>query len=168
MASGSIIDRSQFNRQTILLVEDNDDDVFIMQNTFRRSGIPNPLQVVSDGEQAIDYLKGTGPYSDREKYPLPVILLLDLNMPKKNGFELLQWIREQPDLKRTTVHIFSASSRTVDVERAFDLGANAYLVKPSKVEALIEMVKAWHSLAQFNLFPALEGPTSDPDLPRRK
>src|SRR5439155_5314291 len=88
MASGSIIDRSQFNRQTILLVEDNDDDVFIMQNTFRRSGIPNPLQVVSDGEQAIDYLKGTGPYSDREKYPLPVILLLDLNMPKKNGFEL--------------------------------------------------------------------------------
>ena len=113
-------------------------------------------QVVSDGEEAVAYLEGADRYSDRQKHPMPIVIFLDLNMTKKNGFEVLQWLRQQPGLKRIIVNILSASSRDEDVERAFDYGANAYIVKPSKVDALIEMLKAWHSLAQFNAFPALE------------
>jgi len=153
MDRDSIIDGKMFNQHTVLLVENNDDEVFIMQSVFKKSGVPNPLQVVPDGEKALDYLKGEGAYADRQKYPLPVLILLDLSMPKKNGMEVLQWIREQPRLKRTSVYILTASSRSADVEQAFDLGANAYIIKPSKVGALLELVKAWHSLAQFNVFP---------------
>ena len=153
--STEIIDAKRFNFQTILLVEDNEDDVFIMRSTFRKTGIPNPLQVVPDGEAAIAYLRGDGVYSEPEKYPLPAILLLDLNMPKKNGLEVLQWVRSQPHLKRLTVHILTASTRTVDVQRAYEYGANCYLVKPSKIEALVEMVRSWHQLAQFSAFSAL-------------
>ena len=153
MASEAIIDRATFNQQTILLVEDNEDDVFIMQNAFRRASVPNPLQVVGDGDQAIAYLQGEGMYSDRQRYPLPIVILLDLNMPRKNGLEILGWLRQQPGLKRAAVHILTASSRQADIERAFDLGANAYIVKPSKVEALVEMLKAWHSSSQFQAFP---------------
>lgn len=163
MYSDSIIDRSVSNRQTILLVEDNDDDVLIMLSTFRKAALPNPVQVVSNGEQAVAYLNGEGRYSDRERFPLPVIILLDLNMPRKNGLEVLQWMREQPRFNRTTVHILTASSRKVDVESAFELGANACIVKPSRIEALVEMVKAWHTLAQFSAFPATKGlPTPRP------
>jgi CheY-like chemotaxis protein len=145
-----------FNRQTVLLVEDNDDDVFLMQSMFRKSGIPNPLEIATDGEQAIAYLKGEGTYGDRQKYPQPVIVLLDLNMPRKSGLEVLEWIRRQNSLRRLTVHILSASDRSVDVERAFDLGANAYIVKPGRIQALVEMLKAWHTFAQFSVFPALD------------
>jgi len=153
MTTDGIIERAQFNHHTILLAEDNDDDVLIMQSTFRKAAVPNPLQVVGDGEQAISYLKGQGQYSNRQQFPLPVVVLLDLNMPRKNGFEVLGWIRQEPNLKRTTVHILTASSRTVDVQRAFDLGANAYIIKPSKVDALVEMVKAWHTFSQYEAFP---------------
>jgi CheY-like chemotaxis protein len=153
MGSAAIINRTRFNRQTILLVEDNDDDAFLMQCVFRKSGVSNPLQVVSDGEEAIAYLKGETPYTDRQKYPRPVLVLLDLNMPRKNGLEVLQWIRQQPELKRTTIYILTASSRSVDVKRAFDLGANAYIVKPSKVEALVKTIQTWHAFAQINSFP---------------
>jgi CheY-like chemotaxis protein len=83
-------------------------------------------------------------------------MFLDLNMPKKNGFEVLQWLRQQPGLKRITVNILSASSRGEDVTRAFDCGANVYLVKPSKIEALVEMLKTWRSLGRFSVFPSIE------------
>lgn len=154
MTTEEIIDREQFNQHTILLAEDNEDDVLIMQSTFRKAAVPNPLQVVSDGDQAIAYLKGEAPYSNRQRYPLPVVILLDLNMPRKNGFEVLAWIRADPNLRHTTVDILTASSRTVDVERAFDLGANSYIIKPSKVDALVEMIKAWHTFSRYKAFPA--------------
>ncbi len=157
MNRDGIISGPMFNRQTVLLVEDNEDDVFIMQRSFHKAEVPNPLQVVADGQQAIAYLEGEGKYDDRQRYPLPVVILLDLNLPKKNGHEVLQWVRQQPGLSRNTVHILTASNRAVDVERAFDLGANSYLVKPSRVEALTEMVKAWHRLAQFEAFAAIGG-----------
>jgi len=145
-----------FDRRTILLVEDNEDDVFIMQTAWRKAEVPNPLQVVGDGEEAISYLKGDGDYGDRRKHPLPIVMFLDLNMPRKNGYEVLQWLRQQTGLKRIIVNILSASSRGEDVERAFDCGANVYLVKPSKIEALVEMLKTWRSLGRFSVFPSIE------------
>src|SRR6185503_2275578 len=107
-----------FDRQTILLVEDNEDDVFIMQTAWRKAEMPNPLQVAGDGEEAILYLKGDGDYGDRRKHPLPIVMFLDLNMPRKNGFEVLQWLRQQSGTKRIIVNILSASSRDEDVNHA--------------------------------------------------
>src|SRR6059036_3970049 len=97
-----------FDRRTVLLVEDNEDDVFIMQTAWRKATVPNPLQVVADGEEAVSYLGGEGQYADRQKYPLPVVIFLDLNMPRKKGFEVLQWLRGEPALKRMVVNILSA------------------------------------------------------------
>ena len=80
-------------KKLILLVEDNEDDVSLIERAFARAGIDNPLQVVRDGEQAVSYLKAEGEYADRVKYPLPSLVLLDLKMPRRNGFEVLSWIR---------------------------------------------------------------------------
>jgi CheY-like chemotaxis protein len=144
-----------FSRRTILLVDDNEDDVFIMRTVFRKVGISNPVQVLTNGEEAIHYLSGEGAFADRERFPLPAIILLDLNMPRVNGFEVLNWIRKQPGLKRLIVEVLTASSRPGDVERAFDAGANSYLVKPSRMEELIETMTAWHQLMNFRSFPVL-------------
>ncbi|HEU5125708.1 MAG TPA: response regulator [Verrucomicrobiae bacterium] len=144
-----------FSRRTILLVDDNEDDIFIMRTVFRKVGISNPVQVLTNGEEAIHYLSGEGAFADRERFPLPAIILLDLNMPRVNGFEVLNWIRKQPGLKRLIVEVLTASSRPGDVERAFDAGANSYLVKPSRMEELIETMTAWHQLMNFRSFPVL-------------
>src|SRR4026208_42908 len=108
-----------FSRQTVLLVDDDEDDAFLMQTVFRKLNITNPLQRVADGEEAIAYFEGKGPYQDRSKYPLPVAVLLDLNMPRRNGFEVLTWLRAHPVFGKVTAHILSASVRQVDVEQAF-------------------------------------------------
>ena len=146
------VDRNNFNQQTILLVEDNEDDTFITRRAFEKAGVPNPIQVVQDGEQTIDYLLGQNNYSNRQRHPLPVIILLDLNLPKKNGLEVLEWLRQQPELRRIAVHILTASSRSLDVERASQLGANLFMIKPSKFGELVELIKAWHTLAQYQAF----------------
>lgn len=154
--NGIVSDTSIFDEQTILLVEDNDDDVFIMQSAFRKASIPNPLKVAVDGEEALDYLKGKGRFQDRREFPIPAVILLDLNMPKKNGLEVLAWIRGHPSFRKITVHMLTASGRTGDVDRAAELGANAYLVKPSRIDELVEMIKAWHRLCRFAAFPLIE------------
>jgi CheY-like chemotaxis protein len=145
----------EFSRQTVLLVDDDEDDAFLMQTVFRKVGISNPLQRVADGEEAIAYFEGKGPYEDRIKYPLPVVVLLDLNMPRRNGFEVLAWLRANPVFGKVTVHILSASMRQVDVEQAFALGANSYLVKPSQLEDLLELFASWHCVARHSGFAAL-------------
>ena len=144
-----------FSRQTILLVDDDEDDAFLMQTVFRKLNITNPLQRVADGEEAIGYFEGRGPYQDRSKYPLPVVVLLDLNMPRRNGFEVLAWLRTHPVFGKVTVHILSASMRQVDVEEAFALGANSYLVKPSQLEGLLELFASWHCVARHSGFATL-------------
>jgi CheY-like chemotaxis protein len=157
MSAHLSVDPAVFDGHTILLVEDNEDDALIMQRAFQRAGIANPLQCVSDGQKAMAYLEEQGHYSDRRQYLLPIIILLDLSMPRMNGLELLHWIRQQPLLKRTTVHVLTASNRGEDVNQAFDAGANAYMVKPGKFDSLVEMVKAWHTLARFAVYPPLGG-----------
>jgi CheY-like chemotaxis protein len=128
-------------RYLILLVEDDPNDIILIKRAFEKANITNPLQVVENGEEAISYLTGKGRYGDRVKYPLPMLLLLDLKLPRKSGHEVLEWLSQQPMLKRLTVVVLTSSQQSSDINRAYDLGANSYLVKPVTFNALVEMVK---------------------------
>jgi CheY-like chemotaxis protein len=136
----------------VLIVDDCEADVLLMRIVFERAGFVLPLQLARDGEEAISYLKGDGAYSNRKLFPLPTVMLLDLNMPRKNGFEVLTWIRRQPTLKRLRVYVLSESSRPEDIRCAYDLGANSYLVKPGNLEGLMQTAKilgAWLRRSHF-------------------
>ena len=141
----------QAEQRVMLVAEDDDNDVFFIERALKQARIDQRLQRVKDGEDAISYLRGEGKYSDREQFPLPRFLLLDLKMPRRNGFEVLQWVRQQPGLKRMPVVVFTSSREDPDVNRAYDLGANTYLVKPVKFDDLVEVVKTldsyWLNLA---------------------
>jgi CheY-like chemotaxis protein len=136
----------------ILLAEDDDNDAFFVERAFKHVQIANPLYRVKDGEEAIAYLRGDGEHADRELFPVPNLLLLDLKMPRKNGFEVIAWLRQQPGLRRLPVIVLTSSREDPDVNRAYELGANTYLVKPVKFEGLVEMMKAlnlyWLILAE--------------------
>ncbi len=125
------------NQCAILLVEDDPNDVLLIKRAFGKVNIANPIIVVNDGEQAISYLAGREPYVDRA---LPMLVLLDLKLPRRSGHEVLEWLRQQQNLKRLPVVVLTASSESSDVNRAYDLGANSYLVKPVTFDALVEMV----------------------------
>jgi CheY-like chemotaxis protein len=122
----------------ILLVEDRQDDVLLMLQSFDRAGITNPIHVVPDGEEAIQYLGGTGKYSDKT-CPLPELVLLDLKLPKSDGFEVLQWIRTNSRLNGLRVVVLTSSDDIRDVNLAYSLGANSFLVKPMDFSRLIEL-----------------------------
>jgi CheY-like chemotaxis protein len=139
----------------ILLVDDSENDRALMRLAFQKAKCAISLQEVSSGEGAIAYLKGESPYDDRKKFPLPIVMLLDLNMPKKNGFDVLAWVHAQPMLKRLTVIILTASMRSEDVERAFDLGATSFLVKSSSLEGLAVMMRCLGEWIHINHFPPL-------------
>ncbi len=127
---------------TLLLVEDDANDVMLFRRAKDKSNLANPLQVVEDGEAAVAYLSGQGQYADRNRYPLPALMLLDLKLPRKSGLEVLAWLREQPGLLRLPVVVLTSSKESVDVGQAYDLGANSYLVKPVAFDKLLEMVNA--------------------------
>ena len=129
--------------KTILLVEDSDDDVFAMKRALRLSKASNPLQVVTDGQQALDYLSGTGIFSDRERYPLPFIIFLDLKLPYLSGFEVLTWIRRQTSLASVAVVILTGSAEDRDKVQAFELGAQSYLVKPPTAQILNDIFESF-------------------------
>ena len=113
----------------ILYIEDREDDAFFMFRACALAGIKQPLQAVPNGDQAIAYLAGAGPFADRERYPQPCLVLLDLHMPGTTGFEVLAWIRSRSELSGLPVLVFTSSSLPADVERATSLGG---------VESLIE------------------------------
>ena len=129
------------DQAVILLAEDREDDILLIRRSFREGTILNPLHVVRDGEEAIAYLQGEGKYSNRAEYPLPHLLLLDLKMPRKDGFEVLQWIRQQPGLAALRVVVLTASEDIRDVNVAYRLGANSFMVKPMDFEHVLEMSK---------------------------
>ena len=124
---------------TILLAEDREDDVVLIRRAFARVNFRNPLLVVKNGEDAINYLKGETPYDDRTKYPFPGLLLLDLKMPRKDGFEVLRWIREQRAFDGLRVLVLTSSEASQDLALAYDLGANSFLVKPSDFSDLVQL-----------------------------
>lgn len=127
---------------SILLVEDREADAVLLQYAFQRAEITTPLQVVTDGQMAIDYLVGAGKFNDRAQFPLPGLVLLDLKLPHVMGMDVLAWIRQQPALKRLIVIILSGSVIEGDIARAYELGVNAFLVKPSDMDKFGEMCKA--------------------------
>ena len=118
----------------ILLVEDNEDDVFLMQRALKLAGIGNPLHVVEDGEQAINFLGRKNEYAGREEHLDPLIVFLDLKMPRKSGFDVLKWLREQSDLPQPHVVVLSSSNAPQDWERVKELGATTYAIKPPTPE----------------------------------
>ena len=133
-------------KKNILYVEDDENDVFLVERAFRQAGIDTPLQVVRDGQVALDYLAGAGDFADRQAHPLPFLILLDLKLPKINGFQVLEWLSRQPHLKKLVVVVFSASAAEADVARAYELGANSYVKKPARMEETVEManlLKGW-------------------------
>lgn len=118
------------NTGTVLYVEDEEDDVFFMRRAFGRAGLPQTLKAVGDGQAAIDYLAGQGRFGNRLEFPLPELVLLDLNLPMVSGFQVLKWIRSQPALRHLPVLIFSSSARIEDRLLAKELGADDYIEKP--------------------------------------
>lgn len=126
----------------VLYAEDEENDVFLLERAFARAGVAHPLQVVKDGAVALRYLAGTGEFSDRARFPLPCLALLDLNLPRQSGLEVLQWVRATPALRALPVILLTSSNQARDIQSAYTLGANGYLVKPASADKLVELVSA--------------------------
>jgi CheY-like chemotaxis protein len=124
-----------------LLVEDDPCDARLIVRAFSKARIINPVETVTDGEMAVAYLSGQPPYDDRTRYPLPVLVLLDLKLPKLDGFEVLRWVRSHSMLRRLPIVVLTSSSLSADVGKAYELGANSYLVKPVGTNELIDLLK---------------------------
>ncbi len=125
----------------ILVAEDNPDDVLLLHMAFEKAGFPTRLMEVSDGAEAIRFLKGEGRYADRTKYPLPHLVLLDLQMPTVSGFDVLAWIRQQHEFKSLPVVIVTTSSYGPEIQRAYELGANSFLTKPVDFTEFVDAVR---------------------------
>jgi CheY-like chemotaxis protein len=128
-------------RDAILLVEDCEDDIFLMKRALKGAGIKNRLIVMEDGQQAIDYLDGRGEFSDRATHPLPALIFLDLKLPIKDGFEVLKWIRANDLFECMIVVVLTSSNEPRDIKASYSLGANSYLVKPPTVDQLQELTR---------------------------
>ena len=138
--------------QTILLVEDEENDVVFMEMALEKAGLMHAFQVAEDGQEAIDYLSGNGKFADRTRFPFPALVLLDLKLPLIMGMDVLKWIRDQPNLDTMVVIMLTSSQQRLDIQKACALGANSYLVKPSNptgLEEIVDLVKRyWLQLNQ--------------------
>ncbi len=129
------------NNRYILLVEDDENDILLIERAFQKAGMRQVLKVAQGGEQAVAYLSGSGACADRERFPFPFMVLLDLKMPGMDGFEVLHWMRSQPTCKRVLVVVLTSSNLQADVDRAYDLGANSYLVKPVGSSEMLNLLQ---------------------------
>ena len=150
--------------KTVLVADDDVDDISLLKRAFLRAGIDVQLKVVRDGEEVIQYLQGGQQFADRETFPIPRLLLLDLKMPRADGFEVLEWVRKQSDLRRLLVVVMTSSDEPQDIERAYDLGANSFLRKPDDFDSLIKISKKLHDYwIETNLSPDC-GPHRVPEV----
>jgi CheY-like chemotaxis protein len=136
----------------LLLVEDNDDDVFLMRRAFGKANLSVPLHVVTNGRQAMDYLAGKGEHSNREKHPFPSAVFLDLKLPYVHGFEVLKWMRNEDATRTIPVFVLTSSLEERDSNQAFQLGAQEYLVKPPSAEMLLTVVESLRNGTVFEKF----------------
>lgn len=125
----------------VLAAEDEESDVFILRLAFERAGVPNPLLVVRDGQEAVDYLQGHAPYTERLIHPLPLLLLLDLKMPRLNGFDVLAWLATRPELSYLPVVVLSSSTLDFDMLKARQLGARDYFFKPTQLSQFVRVIQ---------------------------
>jgi CheY-like chemotaxis protein len=136
-----VTQKADLNTTPILLVEDSEDNVFLVRHALHKAGVTTPLEVVTSGEQAIEYLGGTNGYTDWHQFPLPAIVLLDLKMPGMSGFDVLKWVRQRSGLKALRVAMLTSSDLPSDIKTAHDLGANIFLTKPVELERLVQLMK---------------------------
>jgi CheY-like chemotaxis protein len=144
-----------------MVVDDSDNDLLLMRRAFAKAGFDLPYQMVNGGDEAISYLCGDGKYADRDRFPLPTVILLDLNMPGTSGFDVIRWVRGHRSFQHLCIVILSASMRKEDVETSFDMGANSFLVKPADLLELIELMKTlrtWLHVDQFAAVPEALAP----------
>jgi len=132
-------------RALILLVEDSRDDAFFLRRAFLKAGLSHPIVDVRNGQQAVNYLSGNTLYADRSLYPLPKLVVVDLKMPLMDGFELLAWLQNRPELQPLPVIVISSSDLPGDKARAIKLGAKDYFVKPNDPEDLVQLVGELHA-----------------------
>ncbi|HZQ48248.1 MAG TPA: response regulator [Verrucomicrobiae bacterium] len=155
------------NNSIILHVEDDPNDVELVGLAFRKAKVDSRLVAVNDGEQAVRYLGGEGNYSSRADHPFPTLVLLDLKLPRKSGLEVLAWIRSQsePEIRRLPVLMLTSSNQPHDIDSAYDLGVNSYLVKPGDLTVLTELIKTIHQYwLGFNMKPGVTNPTRHPNF----
>jgi CheY-like chemotaxis protein len=142
------------NTVSILVADDDAQDTMLVQMAVERAALNFRLKSVKDGEEAIDYLMGREHYADRHAHPFPSMMLLDLKMPRLNGFDVLNFVRNQPGLRQLPIVIFSSSDDPKDIRRAYDAGANSYLCKPHSNDDLSALLKALDDYwCKFNHFP---------------
>jgi CheY-like chemotaxis protein len=134
--------KSTVEQSVIMVVDDREDDLLLIRRAFQRARVLNPIVCLSSGDEAIEYLQGHGTYANRDEYPLPDLILLDLKMPKTDGFEVLQWIRSQRTLSSIRVVVLTSSDQIKDVNRAYELGANSFITKPIMPEQFTEVANA--------------------------
>jgi CheY-like chemotaxis protein len=127
-------------RNVILLVEDNEDDVFLMENALAMAEVKARLEVVRDGQEALHYLSGTAQFADRERFPFPSVILLDLKLPYRSGLDILAWMRQETNLPSAIVVVLTSSDEPADLKTAYGLGANTYLVKPPTVSMICDIL----------------------------
>jgi CheY-like chemotaxis protein len=127
--------------KNILLADDGPDDVFLMRSGFKKCGFQDRIYAVSDGEQVVQYLRGEGVYGDRERFPIPHLLLLDIKMPRMNGFEVLSWIRSRQEWMCLPVIVLTTSFYGPEIKKAYDLGANSFITKPPDFPQLVASLK---------------------------
>ena len=154
-------------QETILLVDDSENDHFMMRRAFKKAGFNNPLQEVHNGEQAMAYLQGEGIYSDREKFPMPSAVLLDLNMPRKDGRQALEEIKDDPVLCVIPVIVFTTSNAPDDLRQVYRLGASAYVLKPNGYPEYIDFARSFKNWLERISLPVLDvrkGMAEKPEL----
>lgn len=144
---------NQSQTETLLLVEDNPDDIFLMRRALKKSGLEMPVQIVTDGKQALDYLSGSGQYGNREQFPRPAWVFLDLKLPYFNGFEVLEWIRSDATNRNLDVVILTSSPEERDKETAASLGAKAYVVKPPTPASLLAVFNPFQPAQPLSAAP---------------
>ncbi|MGF1516017.1 MAG: response regulator [Elainellaceae cyanobacterium] len=156
MVKGAITEARRLAYHNLMVVEDNTQDAVLLERAFKKAELHNPVHVLSTGEEAVDYLAGVGRYSDRTQYPLPILIFLDLHLPARSGLSVLEWLRSQPNISRIPVIVLTGSKNSDDVRKAYSLGANSYMVKPTDYSSLTRMVEAskryWLTL---NVYPSV-------------